>query len=435
MLALAAGFTLFFFRPALWREIGGDSKVFYASASLASRGGNPYDPAELGKEQDRLFNRPAGLRFGQDGYMYPASYAYPPLFTRAMALGRWMPWPAFYLAGAALMLAAGLAALEVLMRAIGWEDRALARAFLVVSSPMATTVFDWNPSAVVLLVWAAGFAVLAGGHGSRRAVLAGAILSLGSFKLALGIPVALALLTAGVPEPRGGTGRPGPADAGRPTVLGATRPRLLGLAGFAAGCAALLGINLAVAAPGEMSSWLASMTHLGAGFASTADGAHSPYAQTLLAGLPAMLMDNLGTTAATLVAIAAVVALLSWAATGRRFAANLRREPLLAPAIAVAAALAVVPYLHANDLLLDALPLLVAASIPFRPWSWLTPLAWFAGPAARFGVAIVLGVLFGLSPNTRAGYGVVMSSIVLLALALAARYAPAEAPPAASQRR
>jgi hypothetical protein len=431
VLALATGFTLYFFNPGLWVEVGGDSKVFYTAANLAAQGGNPYDPAAIGHEADVLLNIPAHAHYPEPNYLGPASYAYPPLYTRALELGRGLPWLAFYLLGAALMLACAVAALEVLMRALRWRDRGIGRLGLLISTPLATTIFDWNPSALAMLILAAGFALMA----RRRMLLAGLVLSLSTFKLAQALPVAVALLVAGIPDP---TAWP-PAAGARQLLLGAGRTRLTGLAGFAAGCLGLLGLNAAVARPGELSAWLGGMTSLGGQFASQGNGSRSAFAQTLLAGLPALVMERTGTAIATALAVVLVAGLLAWVALSHRnLTENLRREPLLLAALLVSAAMAALPYTHTNDLLLDALPLLVACSLPGRPWALLAPLVWYAGPLLRFLQALAFGLLFGISPNAKAGWGVAMSGALLLVLAAAAalppRY-PAAAPPVADQRR
>ncbi len=384
--ALLAGWL---FTPTWATERGVDAKDYYAAASLANRGGNPYDPAEQGAEQDRLFNKPSDVSPGQAGYAR-APYGYPPLFTlllrRAMPLG----FDRFYLLTLALLTAAGLLGMEALLHVVGWQRRWLARAFFLASAPMALSLFVGNPSPLLLLGWAGALLLVRKG----RPFLGGILLTLCLLKLPVGLPAAFALLVA-----------PG------------TGSLMLGL-GLAVGSGAVAGLQLLLTGADATVSWLHA---LGGYTSGLGPGGGSAFAQSGLAGVPALFLDHVPTALAVALALLLIGTMMAWA--WRRLA-TMHQEvsPDLILGVIVVAAVGATPYLHLNDLVILALPLLLLAQTAPTVIARITELAWFIGiPAQLFLLGIAAITLHFRPAFGSAGIGVLLLLLLLLSLPIAAR--------------
>jgi hypothetical protein len=385
VLLVAALVAIWLFTPTWAAERGIDAKDLYAAASLQSRGGNPYDPEQQRREQDRLFNIPSHILPGQGGHAH-APYGYPPLFTAALRAALPMGFGLFYLAAVALLLAAGMGGFEAILEVAGWRRRWLARGFFLASMPMALSLFVGNPSPLLLFGWA--MALLLARRG--RPFAAGLVLTLCLLKLPVGLPAAAALI-AGV-----GSGR------------------LLLAAGLGVGTAVVGSLQVLLTGPGATLDWVRSL----GGYASGLKSGSSAFSQSGLAGVPSLFIDFLPPLAAVVIGVALVAVILTWA--GTRLSAAGAKAPNLWLAVLLVAAVGLTPYLHLNDLVLLALPLLLLAQTTGGFLARLTELTWFLGIPARLLLATLAAAAFNLrEPAVSAGAGVVLLLLLLVALPMA----------------
>ena len=401
LLVVGLVFNLWLFSPPFWNEVGVDSKDLYAAATLAARGGNPYDVRQQVAEQDRLYNAPRNLRPSDGDYYHHATYGYPPLFTRLSELGIGLGEGGYYLVTLVLVVLTGVLGLEALLRALSWRGRLLPHIALLSSVALALAAFVGNPSTILLLGFGGALLLLVRG----RPLAAGLALSLVMLKLPVGLPVAAAFV-AGAPR-------------GRTRVAG----------GLIVACAGWLGLDLLLTGTTAFRDWIAGLLGYGASL-STVEG-RTLFSQSGLAGLPGLLVDRVSLPLAVGAAVVPVAALLAWV-WWRRRGVGWSDEPLLPLALLTASALMVSPYLHLNDLVLEALPLLVLAARPVSPLSRVALVAWAVLVPARLVTLTIASMLFrfGASGQERsAGIGIVLTGLVLLSLALgAARLRRAEAP-------
>ena len=387
VLLVAALFAGWLFTPTWSGERGIDAKDLYAAASLQSHGGNPYDPNQQGAEQDRLFNIPAHVAPGQAGYAH-APYGYPPLFTRVLRGALPLGFNGFYLVTLALLLAAGMVGFEAVLRVAGWRERWLARGLFLASAPMALSLFVGNPSPLLLLGWAVALFLARRG----RPFVGGLVLTLCLLKIPVGLPAAIALLVA-----------PGSG-------------RLLLASGLAVGSSLLAGLQLLLTGPEATANWVRSLGGYACGLGG---GAGSAFSQSGLAGFPALFLDYLPAPVAALFGLLLVAAVLFWA--WRRLAGS---APAIAPNLCVAvilvAAVGATPYLHLNDLVILALPLLLLAQTTPSILGRVTELAWFIGIPARLFALAIASVALNLHPTSgSAGIGVVLLLLLLVTLPIA----------------
>jgi hypothetical protein len=395
LLVASAAFNLWLFSPIFWNEIGVDNKDLYAAASLVEQGGNPYDVAQLVAEQDRLYNTPQGLKPTDPGYYHHATYGYPPLFTRLSRLALGLGAVAYYVVSLVVILAAGIVGMEALLRAVDWHGRWLPRLFFLASTPLALAAFVGNPSTLLLLSWGAALWLAIRG----RPLLAGAALSLCLVKLPVGLPIAAAMLVA-VPA-----------------------ARLRVLSGMIIGATTLLLADLALTGTAALGQWVAGLGVYG-GSLSTTQG-RSLFSQSGLAGIPGLFVDHVSVPLAVIIAAVPVGAALAWAWSARR-RTDAGGDPVLRLALLTAAALAVSPYLHLNDLVLEALPLLVLASRPLTALSKVALVVWAIGVPARLVISVLLAPIIGTGggAESSAGFGIALTVLILTALAVSARQVP-----------
>jgi hypothetical protein len=387
VLLVAALFAGWLFTPTWSGERGIDAKDLYAAASLQSHGGNPYDPNQQGAEQDRLFNIPSHIAPGQGGYAH-APYGYPPLFTLVLQGALPLGFDGFYLVTLALLLAAGMVGFEALLWVAGWRERWLARGFFLASAPMALSLFVGNPSPLLLLGWASALLLARRSH----PFAGGLVLTLCLLKLPVGLPAAAALVVA----------------------VGGGRVALA--SGLVTGSAILGALQLLLTGTEATLDWIRSL----GGFASAlGGGSGSVFSQTGLAGVPAIFLDHVSLPVAVLIGLVIVAAILAWAWRRHSLgdAATGADQDL---AIVLVAAVGATPYLHLNDLVILALPLLLLAQTTPSILGRVTELAWFAGiPARLFALAIASVVLNFHPMSGSAGIGVVLLLLLLVALPIA----------------
>ena len=382
-------FSSYLFTPVWWSEIGADAKVLYAAGAVAASGGDPYQVAQQNAMEDVIYGAGRGQSFGH------APYGYPPLLTVALRASAALPEVAFYLLTLAVLVASGLVGFEFCLDLMRWQRRGLPRALFLASTPMALDAFIGNPSAVLLLASGAGAWLVSRG----RPFAGGLALAAMSLKPQVGLPIALATLL-GAPFATSG---PGP---------GVARSWLATSGGLAAGSSLLVLLGVLLEGHAATVHWFATLVQFGVALG---PGGHaSAFTQSGLAGFPSLLGGTLPIPAAVL-AVAVVVAPLAGLAVWS--ARHALEHPTVAPlALAISSFLALSPYLHLNDLVLGALPVLLVASRPQSALTRLTLLLWTIGSAARLVVGTLLASRFGLGATGQAGFGVVLTGSLLLSV-------------------
>jgi hypothetical protein len=386
---------------------GADAKVYYAAAELDSRGGNPNDGASLIHEGEVLYNQPRGLHRGDPGAYYMAPYGFPRLFTRLSRPFLGLGVPGYYLAILAAITLACLLGLEALMTAMDWDrNRWLPRFFLLLSAPFAEDAFVGNVSAALFLSWALAFLIARRG----RPLVGGLILSICLIKIPVGAPAAAALI-AFPPQPSGA----------RSTMQ--ARLRLsLGLAIGAAGWAVL---NIAVTGWEATMSWWSSLVGYGQALSV---GPGTGYNLSDQAGLPSILLGRVATPLAVALATVPVAVVVGYVLYRRR-KMRVSAPPGATTALAVAGALLLSPYLHLNDLLLLALPLLVIAAAPLKLLGRITLVVWAVGTSVNLLAAFTEAqVLHSPRQGGSAGFGLVLAVLAFAAVAEVASRGPSLSP-------
>ncbi|HXA43849.1 MAG TPA: glycosyltransferase 87 family protein [Candidatus Solibacter sp.] len=376
---------------------GADAKVYYAAAVLDAQGGNPNDSAALIEEGEILFNRPSGLHRGQPGAYYMAPYGFPRLFTRLSRPFIGLGVTGYYIAVLAAITIGSLLALEALMTALDWDrDRWLPRLFLVLSAPFAEDAFVGNVSAALFLSWAVAFLLARRG----RPLLGGLVLSVCLIKAPVGVPAAAALVA--FPPPLAGSTQP------------ATWSRVRLAAGVVIGAAGWVALNVVSAGWDATVSWWSSMVGYGQALGVGPGGAYNLVDQ---AGLPSLLLGHVPALAAIALAsvpvgcVMAVVLLRS------------RRDHLpssagATTALALSGALLLSPYLHLNDLLLEALPVLVIATSPLSALARFTLIVWAVGTSVNLVVALIeADILQAPRQGGAAGFGLVLAILAFAGVA------------------
>jgi hypothetical protein len=190
---------------------------------------------------------------------------------------------------------------------------------------------------------------------------------------------------------------------------------------MAAGSAVLASLQLLIAGPSATKEWIRSL----GGYASGLKTGSSAFSQSGLAGVPSLFIDFLPPAAAVLLGVALLAAILAWARA--RLRATGSDYPDLGLAILTVAAVGATPYIHLNDLVLLALPLVLLAQARGGLLARLTELAWFIGIPVRLLALAIAAAAFNLrQPAGSAGVGVALLLLLLVALPVAsARSMPA----------
>jgi hypothetical protein len=346
--------------PIFWSEVGNDSRVFYAAATLASRGGNPYDFGQLSVTEAQINAEARSAGSGRDS-LSPNEYHYPPVMTRGWQLLAPLGDGWFFVVNSAILLLAGVIGIELILASLQWRDRWLPRLFFVFSLPMLTVLSSGNPASVMLLGWAG--ALLASRRG--RPVLAGAVLAVCWIKPPVGIPIAAALLLFERDQWR----------------------RLL--EGLVIGSVVFAAINVMAGGFAGTGAWIQSLFDFTASINAQQS---SVIQQRFLAGLSAPFFF-LGPVAATAIALALAAALLLWAHRRRALRRDAPGALPLALAVLTATALAVAPYIHTYDLVLEAVPVLVLAGLPLTPLNRAVLLLWATAPFLNLGVVLAVALI------------------------------------------
>jgi hypothetical protein len=372
--------------PIFWSETGNDARVLYAAGRVAANHGNPYDFNQLSAEASRVNAEAHAAGTGRDAFG-PNEYHYPPILTRAWQALAPLGDVGFLVIDVAVLLIAGIIGLELILAALNWEQRWLPRLFFLFSLPMLTVLSSGNPATLLLLGWAAAFFWAARG----RFLLAGGALAIAWIKPPVGIPIAVAMLIANWQQWR----------------------RLL--AGVAAGSLVFAALNLALGGLDGTRDWILSLVQFSATINAHQDAVIQ---QRFLAGLSGPFF-GLGPLWANLIAVVLVGLILLW--IFRRAASEQwsERKPRLVIAIAMAVALAVSPYIHTYDLVLEAVPVLVLAGLASTALDRLTLTMWALAPALNLAVVLLVVAITGRL-DTPWSFAVALNALTLLALAAAA---------------
>src|SRR5439155_18943745 len=98
---------------------GQDFRAFFAAATVAAQGGDPYDWTALGHIEDALYNTPAHVRAGDPTYYDFLPYPEGPWLALALEPLTGLSWRAVYPLFAALMLLAIAAGSWLILSRLG----------------------------------------------------------------------------------------------------------------------------------------------------------------------------------------------------------------------------------------------------------------------------------------------------------------------------
>jgi Glycosyltransferase family 87 len=207
---------------------GQDFRAFFAAATVAAQGGDPYDWAALGRAEYALYNAPAHLAPGDPRYYDFLPFPEGPWLALGLQPLTGLNWQVVYPVFAGLMLLAIAGGGWLILARLGWpaSRRRIAVAVVVLSPIAFLNVFQGQVSALVFLGFAAAWYLAA----REQPAAAGLVLTLVWIKPNLGLllPAVIVLLE-------------------RPAAR-----RLL--ISFAAGSALALGVA-ALALPGVLTHW------------------------------------------------------------------------------------------------------------------------------------------------------------------------------------
>jgi hypothetical protein len=173
---------------------GQDFRAFFAAATVAAQGGDPYDWTALSHTEQALYNAPAHTTAGDPRYYDFLPYPEGPWLALALEPLTGLDWQVVYPIFAALMLLAIAIGSWLILARLGWP---LKRRRIVVAvaalSPIAFfNIFQGQVSALVFLGFAAAWYLA----GRGQPVAGGLALTLVWLKPNLGValPVVIALL-------------------------------------------------------------------------------------------------------------------------------------------------------------------------------------------------------------------------------------------------
>src|SRR6267154_1730493 len=143
---------------------GQDFRAFFAAATLAAQGGDPYDWTALGHTEEALYNSPEHNRVGDPAYYDFPPYPEGPWLALALEPLTGLSWQTVYPIFAALMLLAIATGSWLILARLGWPSARRRIAVVVATlSPIAFfNIFQGQVSALVLLAFAAAALALPG---------------------------------------------------------------------------------------------------------------------------------------------------------------------------------------------------------------------------------------------------------------------------------
>ena len=173
---------------------GQDVRAFFAAATVAAQGGDPYDWTALGRTEQALYNAPADTQPGDPAYYDFLPYPEGPWLALALEPLAGLDWRVVYPIFGALMLLAIATGSWLILARLGWPlNRRLIAVAVATLSPIAFfNIFQGQVSALVFLGFAAAWYLA----GRGQPVAGGLALTLVWLKPNLGValPVVIALL-------------------------------------------------------------------------------------------------------------------------------------------------------------------------------------------------------------------------------------------------
>src|SRR3989441_9414408 len=190
-----AGVVLAYARqPVAAPPAGQDFRAFFAAATVAAQGGDPYDWTALGHIENALYNAPAHVGAGDPTYYDFLPYPEGPWLALALEPLTGLSWQTVYPIFAALMLLAIATGSWLILARLGWPSTRWRIAVIVATlSPLAFfNIFQGQVTALVFLGFAAAWYLAWRG----QPVAGGLALTLVWIKPNLGValPLVVALL-------------------------------------------------------------------------------------------------------------------------------------------------------------------------------------------------------------------------------------------------
>ena len=174
--------------------VGQDFRAFFAAATVAAQGGDPYDWAALSRTEEALYNAPAHIRAGDPTYYDFLPYPEGPWLALALEPLTGLEWQTVYPIFSALMLLAIAIGSWLILARLGWPParRRIAVAVAALSPIAFINIFQGQVSALVFLGFAAAWYLA----GRGQPVAGGLALTLVWIKPNLGValPLVVALL-------------------------------------------------------------------------------------------------------------------------------------------------------------------------------------------------------------------------------------------------
>src|ERR1700737_1280442 len=139
--------------------VGQDFRAFFAAATVAARGGDPYDWAALSRTEEALYNAPAHIRAGDPTYYDFLPYPEGPWLALALEPVTGLKWQTVYPIFSALMLLAIAIGSWLILARLGWPlaRRRIAVAVATLSPIAFLNIFQGQVSALVFLGFAAAW--------------------------------------------------------------------------------------------------------------------------------------------------------------------------------------------------------------------------------------------------------------------------------------
>jgi len=173
---------------------GQDFRAFFAAATVAAQGGDPYDWGAEGRAEARLYNAPAHLIPGDPRYYDFLPFPEGPWLALGLQPLTGLPWQAVYPLFAGLMLLAIAIGSWLILARLDWPvaRRRVAVAVIMLSPIAFFNIFQGQVSALVFLGFAAAWYLTAKG----KPVAGGLVLTLVWIKpnLGLALPLVIALM-------------------------------------------------------------------------------------------------------------------------------------------------------------------------------------------------------------------------------------------------
>ncbi len=173
---------------------GQDFRAFFAAATVAAQGGDPYDWGALNRTEQALYNAPAHLRAGDATFYDFLPYPEGPWLALALEPLTGLRWRTVYPIFAAVMLLAIAIGSWLILARLGWPvtRRRIAVAVATLSPIAFFNIFQGQVSALVFLGFAAAWYLAFRG----QPVAGGLALTLVWIKPNLGValPLVVALL-------------------------------------------------------------------------------------------------------------------------------------------------------------------------------------------------------------------------------------------------